>query len=278
MTSSSVPLDRRAFARGAVALLAITLPLAYACELGAVAVHELLGHGLTSWLMGGGFHGFTIRLESGGFARTDDAAHPTIVLAAGVVVSLALAAVLIVVAPRLRARPLVSLALLLFTACLVEVNAPDAFWGSWYGRGASDFGLIVAASGDKSVQRVLIAVFEVVTIVGTYAWNRLLFRWIEDHLGPLTRVRALFPIVLVGGTATAVLGFPVIAGAGATPIVAGIALDWTIAISLLATRRTDVERRPITTRQWQRGIAASWGMAVVVVASVLLWFRHGVSW
>ena len=61
--------DRRAFIRNFAVAVALLVPAAFLGDLLAVAVHELLGHGMAALLLGGDFWGFEIHLDGMGWAH-----------------------------------------------------------------------------------------------------------------------------------------------------------------------------------------------------------------
>ena len=50
----------------AVSLALFVLPIVYVAEILSVAVHEILGHGLSAVALGGSFSGFTLKWDAGG--------------------------------------------------------------------------------------------------------------------------------------------------------------------------------------------------------------------
>ncbi len=280
---ASVPPDRRAFVRTLLGVFAALLPFGYFAYIAAVAVHEVLGHGLAAVVVGGEFRRFHLQLDGLGAAWTEHAGHDDFVLAAGVVVTYVLGAALLIVAARFRARlpSLVSLALVIQGATLVEDAAPYGLWGSWYGRGPADFARIVVASESALLQGVLVMVFAAACVAGTLTWNWLLFRWMEDHLGPFTRGRAAAALAAVGlGTAAGWMLFDwdqLVPGAGATPQIVGVGLTWTVLVWLFCTRRSDVVRRSLSRQQLVVAGAVSWTLAVVTIVAIRSWLRFGVD-
>ena len=263
-------------------LLAFALPWAYAVYLGAVLVHEVLGHGVTAWIVGGRFTGMSITLDGGGWAMANGGDHQWIVTAAGSVVGVTTGIVFLWLSTRQRARYPLRLALLLFGAMLVINDTSYPFWGSFFAGRPSDYGRLVHMA-DSDIVRYGLAVFWgegflAATILG----NRMLFHAIEDYLGPLGRRDAAFIValfVVLGGGAWFIYDWgPLVEGAGKIPNVVGALLQAVVAVWLYRSRRLEVDAVEVPPRRWVVGIAVVWVVSGAWVASVALWLRHGVTW
>ncbi len=261
--------------RTLAAIFLFLLPLAYVAYLSATVIHEVLGHGLTSLMFGGRFHGFVIHADGLGYAVIDGyEGHEVAVLAAGVVVSLVVGMALLILSTRTR-RPLFGVALLLFAAMLLESATTYAAWGSLSAQAPSDFGRIVRLlGGPKTTTHVALSVgFGVAWMATTVLWMRALLRRLEDLLGPLAMARAI-AVYLCFAALDA--GFwllfdwnQVTPGLGRTPAQVGIALDCAVLAVLMAKRRTAVEPMIVTRTHWCRAVIGTWAGAAAVVAILL---------
>ena len=65
--------------------IAFVAPVGYVASIFAVAVHEILGHGCTAWLVGGSFTGFALLPDAMGWAVVSSSRYENAVLGAGVV-------------------------------------------------------------------------------------------------------------------------------------------------------------------------------------------------
>ena len=125
-------------------LLCVTFagPTGYVAFISAVAIHELLGHGVTAWLLGGTFQGFALMPDGMGWAASSAPDHENIVLAGGVVAGVLAGVILLLLASRMT-HPLARMTCLLFAVCSLEDATSYAFWNSVFPRPPGDFGRIL---------------------------------------------------------------------------------------------------------------------------------------
>ena len=270
------------FRQRTVPLLAFAVPWAYAVYLGAVLVHEVLGHGMTAWIVGGRFTGMSIRLDGGGWARADGGDLQWVVTAAGSIVGVATGTLFLWLSTHLRARYLLRLALLLWGLMMVINDTSYPFWGSLFAGRPSDYGRLVYMADSGVVRYGLAAFWGAGFLAAMILGNRMLFRAIEDYLGPLDRRHAAFVAVLfgaLGGAAWFAFDWtPLVEGAGTIPNVVGALLQAAVAVWLYRGRRLDVDAVEVSREHWIAGIAVAWIVSGAWVASVAVWLRQGIYW
>jgi len=135
------------FFRRLVWLTLFLAPIGYTANIFAVAVHEIVGHGLVAQLLGGRFIGFWMKSDGMGgafaFAAADaPVSHSIIILAGGVIATTLVGFILLVVAIVLRRWLLSRLVLLVLSAaCLLE-GPPYVFWNAYHPVPPGDIGRV----------------------------------------------------------------------------------------------------------------------------------------
>jgi len=263
-------------------LLAFVVPWAYAVYLGAVLVHEVFGHGVTAWVVGGRFTGLSIRLDGGGWALASGGDLQWVVTAAGSIVGVATGSLFLWLSTHLRARYLLRLALLFWGLMMVINDTSYPFWGSLFAGRPSDYGRLVHMADSDAVRYGLAAFWGAGFLAATFLGNRMLFRAIEDYLGPLDRLRGALvagPIGVIGAAAWFAFDWePLVESAGKIPNVVGALLQAVVAVWLYRGRRLEVDAVEVSAARWIVGIAVVWVVGGAWVASVAVWLQHGVYW
>ncbi len=275
-------LSAKAFTVRLMAWLVFLAPVEYVAYIASVAVHEILGHGITAWALGGTFSGFHIFLDGMGWAYAWSEHYPNIVLAAGSVASIASGLALTAVALRVS-HPLARAAVLLFAICMLEDGFSYPFWNCCFVRPPGDFGRILLNLDHETLRWVLLVIFGAGYLSSTLFLNILLFRCLESDLGPLGLGRASLIAWLFFGVGGAAVWFgfdwnQVIEDIGRLPQFVGAGLQLAMAPVLVATRRQTVTTVRISRNSRRVYIATAWLACVGLLLALTLWFRHGVEW
>ncbi|MFH1107963.1 MAG: M50 family metallopeptidase [Planctomycetota bacterium] len=275
-------LSTTAFGLRLLLCVAFASPVGYVAYISGVAIHELLGHGVTAWLLGGTFQGFALMPDGMGWAVSSAPKSENIVLAGGVIVGMAFGLFLLPLAYRFT-HPLARMTCLLFAVCSFEDAAPYVFWNSVFPRPPGDFGRILLDLQSEWLRWSLVVGFGTAYIATSVGCSIAVFRCFESLLGCLTKVQAIILAwVFFGlGGGIAWFGFDwnqLIQDVGRLPQFAGAALQFAIAPILVATRGKERPAISVSNRCWVVSITSAWFAAGLLVAVLLLWLQHGLFW
>ena len=279
-----------------VLLLLFLLPTAYLAELLSSAVHEVLGHGLAAWYVGGSFCGFQIGWDGGGWA----AAYPpeggppsaeVIVLATGVLAQTEVGIVCLLAAWWYREkRYFLYMALLLISfSCLVNASS-YVFWGLYQPEAApgkvlapnADFAVIYRLTQGHWLQTILLPVSGMLFVVITLVSTSLFFEGVERFVGGCrlhgrTRAAALLMFVIIPGVGGWFLfdWEQVIPGIGRLPCIIGASTQVVIALMLFRWSLRPCTSQP-SLGNAAVAIAAIW--ALTVLMAVAMWSGLSEGW
>jgi hypothetical protein len=282
MPDETAPLAKRIFAARAVLWLVFLGPLFYAAYLADVITHEALGHGVLALLCGGQFSGFEIHLDGMGRAYGWTNKHPDLMLAGGVLAEIAVGLPLMGVAvldrcSTLRRAALASIGLLFLVSAGLY-----GFWNTYYPRPPGDWGRLVADMPSPGLRLALVIGFGALTVTASIAGSVILFRSLENNLGPLRgwRLVAVITPYVIGGI---VLNFLLdwnllIEHVGRIPQFGGALLQLAVALLLPLWRRPNVQAGAIRGPRWVFAIAASWAACGALVLAVCLWGVWNLRW
>ncbi|MBN1419055.1 MAG: M50 family metallopeptidase [Planctomycetes bacterium] len=290
------PEARTAFASRATLLVLCLIPVGYLGILFAVAVHEILGHGLAACLLGGRFEGFSLHLDGMGWARMSEAPgappwHSMVILSAGIAATTVVAVLLLPFVILLRRRIYLRLVLLLLAWMCLEDGLPYLFWNAYHPVPPGDVGRILSqirlsdAASEATWRWILLLAGGAASLASTLGLSWLYFRLVTAVLGagrPLAGLRRAVALILF-------LAIPVAAGwflfdfdqlapgLGVLPSCTGAAiiLLWSLALYFVPARSFPTDERD---RMTWRHAAAGWIGAAAAVASVVLWLQEGISW
>ena len=278
----AMEIPRRRYLLGLAAWFAFLGPMSYVAYITTVIFHEVLGHGVTAWLLGGEFSGFTILPDGMGWASAWSEDHNNIVLAGGIVVCTIFGLTLLWLGYRTR-HLLARATLLLFAECMIQDAAPYAFWNSLFVRPPGDFGRILLDLNNPALRWALVVLFGAIYVVTTVLLAVMLYRCIESHLGPFDRARAiLLAWVLFGlGGAASWFGFDwnqLIDGVGRLPQFFGAGLQLAVAPVLVAVTRKTITPVKISARSWGIAITTSVLACLILVLVLVFWLNSGIAW
>ncbi len=276
--------------RRALGVAVLFLPYAGLGVFAAVAVHEVVGHGLTAEALGGTFRGVLIDFDSHGRAfltfppREPDWTWMAILL--GGVVSTSIVGILLLSSGlRWRGQPALALPLLILAFnCLLEGPA-YAFWNAVRPGNEGDIAEFLALASSPAWRPAILIVSGLLMVASIWTMTALLFqiteRWIAED-GQLRGVWRLALLLLVFGALPGGLWFAFdwngsIPGIGALPSVVGAGLHMSAAVSLYWIRF-----RPCVVRPSARALTVSailgWAAVTTVVFVAAVWLRHGLCW
>jgi hypothetical protein len=275
-------LDTRAFAPRALLWLLFLCPLFYVAYITNVVVHEAVGHGVTALLCGGQFSRFDIHLDGMGYAYAWSHDYPNLVSAAGVLAEIAVGLPLMALALLDRRSALRRAALAVFATLFLVSAGSYGFWNTYYPRPPGDWGRILDDLDSPTLRLALVVGFGLLYAASSIAGSAILFRALEDHLGPLYRWR-LVAVLAFFVTAGIALNFlldwnQLIENVGRVPQYGGAYLQLAVSLVLPLWLRPDLHPAPIPSRRWILPIAASWAACGAIVLGILKWAARGISW
>jgi large-conductance mechanosensitive channel len=245
-------------------------------------VHELLGHGVSAWLLGGTFEGLALMPDGMGWAAAYSPDHPNLVLASGVIAGVAFGLLMVSLAYNL-VHPIVRLTCLLFATCSLQDALPYAFWNSVFPRPPGDFGRILLDLQSEALRWLLVIGFGIAYLAASLGCNLALFRTVQSVVGRLTKTQAAvlaYGVFGIGGGITW-FGFDwnqLIEGIGRLPQFVGAGLQLATAPLLVAICKHDAQQITVPARVWTVAIATAWFVAAALIFVLVAWLQHGVYW
>lgn len=277
----------RSWGYRAILSILLTASYAYLGLLGAVAVHEFIGHGLVALVVGGTFTGVQLNFDGMGWAW---AAPPpdatwgqiTTIKLGGVASTIALGLALMPLSVRFRRTPWLAIPLLVVAANLLLEGAPYMFWNAVHPAPPGD--LCDLARANLSARIACIAFGGAVTVaaiwcvIGMALWTTE--AWINDgrRLAGYVRLVTLLSFGLGSGAMWFIFDWDNLApGLGQYPNIIGCALHLVAALSQLPTRWSIHAVRPSSTCAV---ISITIGLLTTGAATtiVAMWLRRGISW
>jgi len=280
----------------AIGLALFLLPIEYVAEILSVAVHEILGHGLSAVVLGGSFYGFVMNWDGMGQAFCDlpSAAplmHQVLHLAAGVIAEITCGVVLWGLISFFRRRPDLQLVLLMASSiCLID-GTSYVLWNAYHPVPPGDIGRILWLSSptwppETSILRWMLLAVGALLLAGTtlYFYTAIFVR-IEalilpgGQLAGGSRLLTLLTfLVLPDSVGWFVFDWDQVApGIGRLPCAVG-ALSVVVMAGLLFWYRPRLEERNPDCRISWRHVAVSWMCLIATVLALALWFDDGVRW
>ena len=275
-------LTARTFAARGMLWLLFLVPLFYAAYVAHVAVHEVLGHGVTALLCGGTFSGFEIHLFGFGRAYVRSSEYPDLVSAAGVLAELAVGLPIMALA-LLDRRSILRRATLASIATLFLVPAAVyGFWGTYFARRPSDWGSILIDMPGPVLRLVLVICFGGLAVAACLTGSVIVFRSLVKHMGPLRGGRliaVLAPYLAIGIALQFAIDWnQVIEHVGTIPQLGGALFQIAVALLVPGWLPTAVEPEFIPRRRWVVAIAASWAACIGLGLGIYFWAAQGVTW
>jgi len=279
-----------------VRLLLFLLPVGYVATILGVAVHEILGHGMSAMLLGGQFSGFVLKWDAMGWAysslpSTASQSHLIVCLISGVVATTAFGGILLCLVFFFRKRPIVQLALLVISFICLMDGIPYLLWNSYHPVPPGDIGKVILLSCGRQLPKAsairwaFLALGILLFAVTTFYFCTSIFVRLEkvvlhgDQFTGKSRLLALFFFLALPGS----LGWltfdwnQLAPGIGLLPCVVG-ALSVVAMASLLFWYNPKSKHRDCVYSVSWRHILVSWSSLVATVIAMTLWFEKGVMW
>lgn len=280
----------------AVILALFLAPIVYISQILAVAVHEIIGHGLATASLGGRFDGFVLRSDGMGWVLSIlplDATKTDMIifLASGVTATTLAGLIFLILTYVFRKRLSVRLSLLVLSFSLLMEGIPYIFWNSYHPVPPGDIGQIITLwhnaqlPGEIRICAFLVVISGFVFFTMTFFLYALLFQGIEEALlaggrfSPKERFWTLLIFLAVPGSAVWFMfdWNQIAPGIGVVPCVVG-AVSTLISAAILyrfSLRPSSYVPEMNITRYH---LLLSYGCLVIIVALTLFWFQNGVRW
>ncbi len=280
---------------GKYVLLALfLLPFVHIGIIFSVAIHEVLGHGLTAEVLGGVFSSFSLNWDGMGYAfafltNTASAMDNIIFLFSGILVTIVAGWLLLCIACMIKKQMGVRLALLILSYCCLMDGIPYLLWNSWNPVLPGDVAKILtlwqhAGYSHGDLLRVGILIISGIMYVGsTYLFFLLLFQGIESLLwggksmSLKTRFWAVLFFIVVPGTAgNFTFDWNQVApGVGFLPTIAGISSVLLSAVVIfLFPLKPKITTSGVYIRMYH--VLFAWFLEGIVILSMVFWLREGV--
>lgn len=271
-----------------LALSLYALPVLYVAAILAVSIHEIIGHGLTTYLLGGIFHGATIRLDGMGWADVDPKGLSSSALALmflGGAVSTGLFTVLFFGLTLVkRFAPLVRFSLVLAAFAFLLDGFPYYVWDSVFMGGIGDFSMIWNLYPSHGLRIAVAALNGTGMTVGIVMFNVIGYPTAGLLLGrdfmKKSARRGALHAVLLGVQAIFWFGFDwnqIVPGAGVIPSIYGmaIAILTLVILKIKRTRNKVIFDEPEATLL-KKPLIAIWICCAVVVLLITFWLQKGI--
>ena len=283
------------------AFLLYVLPIAYMAIIIAVLVHEILGHGLFTMILGGKFLGFTVLVDGMGWVNIDvtgvSQGAIAMMLLSGALLTNLLAIVLFALSYKLRKNNIMSITLLFFALSFLMDGVPYFLWDAIYQGGIGDVSNILKLYPKESLRISIIIINGILGILGLVFFN---FSFMEKavvwygridnttELDPSSREkmfrrnRMVMAAVIYVIQALAWLSFDwtqliPVPNVGIVPSLVAIILTGITLIGFLVlnNRKIYYELSEEKT-SWRKSIIFAWSLCIFVAAIIILFCQNGV--
>lgn len=283
--ASTAP-DASSLPKSALAAFLVTLLIcAYLGSILAVAIHEFIGHGMTSVLIGGQFKG--VALDFGGMGWADAPAAPegtfrqNLILIGGATSTIFAGLALVWLTWRTRLRPAIAGPLGVLAASLLLEGGPYMLINSIHPVPPGDFGRVIDSQPWLRWPFIIAGALVVPTMLVTVSF----FAWLLDCVvsggrgaTPRTRFGLGFLIALLACGLECAFDWNQLApGIGIWPNV-GFCAGW-LACAVIMPRWAP-RPQPMNTnaRSMWIALATTAGALGAISIAIGLWLRQGVQW
>ncbi|MHB8127607.1 MAG: hypothetical protein ACYDEX_01225 [Mobilitalea sp.] len=283
--------DKKYFYHNIKFFILFTLPVAYMAIIGAVIVHEIIGHGMITHFLGGEFVGFGILIDGMGWVAIEAGTmlplKQVIVLSAGAFFTNLFSILFFVLSIKMKKYYLLSLTFLFFAFSFLMDGIPYFFWDAIYQGGIGDISQILVQYPNEGLRIIIILFTGVVGIVGIFLFNYLFMKQINLWLGskgkPTCKERIVSASVVFIIQTLAWMSFDwyqliPVPGTGVLPVMVPILITLLILIFLVLFRKPEgmqeLVRKPI---RWKAPIFISWILCITLIAVIIIWLQYGVA-
>jgi hypothetical protein len=277
-----------------ILLALFLLPFVHIGIILSVAIHEVLGHGLSAEVLGGVFSGFSLNWDGMGraYAFLPPSASSTdrmVFLSSGILATLIAGWLFLGIACAIKKQVGIRLALLILSYCCLMDGIPYLLWNSWNPIGPGDVAKILniwqqAGYPHEDMMRIVILVVSGIMFIGfTYLFFLLLFQGIESYLwngksmSSKARFWSVLLFVVIPGTAgNFTFDWNQVApGIGSLPTTAGISSVIVSAILIFSfplKPKATISGGCIRLHQ----VLLAWLLEGIVILLMIFWLRKGV--
>ena len=279
-----------------VGLVLFLVPIGYVATILGVAVHEILGHGMSAILLGGEFAGFVLKWDAMGWAYsslpyTAPQSHHIVYLISGVIATTVVGGILLCFALLFRKSRSIQLAMLVTSFICLMDGISYILWNSYHPVPPGDIGRIILLSCGQqlatasAVRWGLLALGILLFVVTTFYFCASIFMRTEELVlngnqftGKSRLLALFFFLVLPGSVVWFAFDWNQLApGIGLLPCVVGALSVVAMAALLFWHRPTSKHEDSVHSISW-RSIVVSWSVLVITVIATILWFEKGVMW
>lgn len=271
-----------------IALALFLLPIDYIAEILSVAIHEILGHGLSAIILGGNFSGFILKWDAMGWAfcvlpPAAPLSHHIFHLASGIIAEIICGAIVLGLSFQFRKRTDIQLVVLVVSFIFLINGFSYLLWNSYHPVPPGDIGRIISLlsgqqSSEASAIRWILLVMGILFFAGTtFYFYRAIFMRIEELLlnrGQFTgksRLLALFFfLVLPSSISWFTFDWNQLApGIGLLPCVVGALSVMVMAAILFWYRHRLIRKEHIYPVTWYHAVVSGTCLIVIIVVLAL---------
>jgi hypothetical protein len=273
----------------ALPLFLLAIPLLYLGAVLAVSVHELIGHGLVTRLLGGKFNGFGITLDTMGWAEIDAARLPgrlkALVLLGGAACTIVVSLVFIALGTIVAKGEIARFICLIMGFCFMIDGLPYFFWDAILLGGIGDFSFLYLMYPHGSLRIAVIALCGPLMAGIIFAFNsgyyRIALRVAGGWSRTSARLKAGLAVAILLQQALFWLAFDwnqVVPGAGIAPSLLGLAIA-AAALTFSCFRRTGADGFRTLEREPRLGapLAVAWTACAAAMLCIALFLQNGIT-
>jgi hypothetical protein len=194
-----------------LAFFAFALPTTFLALVAEKTIHEVVGHGVTAWAVGGEFSGFKVCLFGKSYAYAFAAPHGTVsdrvlISAGGIVSGLLFGLLCLLPALKGREHPFLRLGCAILSAVSLIEATSYAFWGAYRPEGEADVATILGLLDREWLRWILLFTSGAAFVGFTALLSALFFRHLESWLGgglSLAGWRRVATVATLGGIGAA---------------------------------------------------------------------------
>jgi hypothetical protein len=272
----------------ALQILIFSLPVIYIGIILAVFVHEVLGHGLTAFLLGGQFKSFSILLDGMGYASIDvvklSNLKIVLILLSGAAYTTGFSILFLILSLAFWQKTFLSAAFLYLAFASLLDGVPYLFWDAIALGGVGDYSLIWMLNPNSTARIALIALCGSLMFFGIVFFNFLLFKywggWMAEVKPFPAKWKTVLCLILFSLQAAGWLSFDwnqLIPGIGVLPSAVAIVLT-IIILTFLSIFYKFTDDRPSQDygSHPKRAISLAWFFCIALAITIIIWFQNGV--